>query len=228
MRLLELFSGTGSVGEVAKSMQWEVVSLDIRPCTHADITRDILTWPFEKEYPVGYFDVIWASFPCATFSYMRRCNLNRPMKKNGQPWTHEAFDREMMEEGVPLLEKSQEIIRHFRPRYFFMENPFFGYAKKFVRDMPFHIVDYCQYAEWGYRKRTIIWTNVEDFQGKTCCRQTCKNMSPGRRSHRLRTDSGGGGVKKNRKQGTTRNEKFRIPSRLVQELFSKCINSVSI
>ena len=27
----------------------------------------------------------------------------------------------------------------------------------------FYDVDYCKYADWGYRKRTIIWTTLKGF-----------------------------------------------------------------
>ena len=45
MKLLELFSGTGSVGTVAKDMGWDVVSLDLKG---ADINSDILQWKYKK------------------------------------------------------------------------------------------------------------------------------------------------------------------------------------
>ena len=44
MKLLELFSGTGSVGRVAKRLGWEVISLDLK---NADIATDILNWDFQ-------------------------------------------------------------------------------------------------------------------------------------------------------------------------------------
>ena len=52
MKLLELFSGTRSVGTVAKSFGWTVVSLDLK---NADINCNIMDWDY-KQYPVGYFD----------------------------------------------------------------------------------------------------------------------------------------------------------------------------
>ena len=33
---------------------------------------------------------------------------------------------------------------------------------------PNYVVDYCMYCDWGYKKRTRIWTNVETFVPKTC------------------------------------------------------------
>ena len=70
MKLLELFSGTGSVGKVARDIGYEVISLDLK---NADINIDILKWDY-KVYDPGYFDIIWASPPCNTFN-LRRCNL---------------------------------------------------------------------------------------------------------------------------------------------------------
>ena len=54
MKLLELFSGTGSVGKVAKSKGFEVVSLDLKNAIF--YCDDILQWN-NKEYPSGYF--VW-------------------------------------------------------------------------------------------------------------------------------------------------------------------------
>ena len=61
MRLLELFSGTGSVGEVFRERGWEVVSLDMH--LPADIRCDIMTWDYRGAYPPGFVDFVWASPP---------------------------------------------------------------------------------------------------------------------------------------------------------------------
>ena len=45
MQLLELFSGTCSVGTVAKDRGWTVVSLDLKG---ADINCDILQWKYKN------------------------------------------------------------------------------------------------------------------------------------------------------------------------------------
>ena len=53
MKLLELFSGSGSMGKAFAEKGWEVTSLDLDPKTEATIKQNILTWNF-SEYPVGF------------------------------------------------------------------------------------------------------------------------------------------------------------------------------
>ena len=61
MRLLELFSGTGSVGKVARQLGVEVVSLDFDRRCEPDICEDILRWDYKAAYAPGHFDIVWAS-----------------------------------------------------------------------------------------------------------------------------------------------------------------------
>ena len=59
--MLELFSGTGSVGQVAKELGYDVISLDRDLEAHIQI--DIMDWDY-TDLPPWMFDVIWASPPC--------------------------------------------------------------------------------------------------------------------------------------------------------------------
>ena len=101
MKLLELFSGTGSVGSVAKNMGWTVVSLDLKG---ADINCDILQWKYKK-YPVKYFDMIWSSPPCIEYSIAKQTGVRK------------------IEEANEIVMKTLEIIKYFKPRIWFIENP---------------------------------------------------------------------------------------------------------
>ena len=49
MKLLELFSGTGSVGRVARDLGFSVISLDLKD---ANMNTDILSWDY-KQFDVG-------------------------------------------------------------------------------------------------------------------------------------------------------------------------------
>ena len=65
MKLLELFSGTGSVGRVAKEMGIEVTSFD------RDMTPDIRTDIMDKAdrtFQPFNFGIIWASPPCTEYN----------------------------------------------------------------------------------------------------------------------------------------------------------------
>lgn len=197
-RLLELFSGTHSVGIVAKELGYDVLSLDIDG--RADISDDILEWDYHKYQP-GYFDVVWASFPCHTFSNIRRCNIGRKLKHFGdEVVTAEMLDRDMIENGLPLLRKSEEIIDYFQPKLYFMENPSTGRAKQFI-ERPFFDVDYCMY-NYPLKKPTRIWTNKTDFIPKKC---TCKKKHASWDSH------GGCG-------GSNRDGRYVVPPSLVRGL----------
>ena len=208
MRVLELFSGTGSVSKVAKELNWEVISLDLK---NADINVDILNWNY-KSYPKGHFDIIWASPPCDTFSKLRDTWIGRKLKKHGDTIiTKEIIIEDMMKEGLPILNKTKEIINYFNPSYWFMENPQTGRMKEFNNELPFYDIDYCKYSDWGYRKRTRIWTNVKNFNAKLCCKD-CDSFVNGRHNIQL-------GVKT---YGVNKNEKYRIPPLLIEELF-ECI-----
>ena len=72
-KLLELFSGTMSVGKVADNLGYQVVSLDI--CDYngkfsPSHKIDILEFDY-KQYDKDYFDVIWASPPCVYYSTLQ-------------------------------------------------------------------------------------------------------------------------------------------------------------
>jgi hypothetical protein len=57
-RMLDLFSGTGSVGAYFRRLGYEVVLVDSNPKWEPDIIADIGTWEFWKFFQRGDFDVV--------------------------------------------------------------------------------------------------------------------------------------------------------------------------
>ena len=176
MKVLELFSGTHSVGKICEEYGWEVISLDLKG---ADINKNILEWDYTT-YPVGHFDIIWASPPCDTFSILRKSCIGRKLKcHNGEVCTLELLQKDIVEVGLPILRKTEEIIDYFKPKYYFIENPQTGQMKDYMTHRPHYDVDYCMYSNWGYKKRTRIWTNLQGFKPKLCDRN-CGNIENGK------------------------------------------------
>ena len=75
MRLLELFSRTGSVGEVFRERGWGVISLD--GDLPADIRCGIMDLDYRAAYPTGHFYFIWASPPCTEYSKARTVGVRK-------------------------------------------------------------------------------------------------------------------------------------------------------
>ncbi len=206
MNVLELFSGSGSVGKVFSQRGWSVVSLDVDARTDATIKENILTWD-HTVFPPGFFDVVWAS-PCCTHYSCARRGAKTPRN---------------LDLADSLAQKSLELIEYFQPRLWFIENPTTGLLKDrpFMQGFPWTDVDYCCYSDWGYRKRTRIWTN-SSFLGRL--RQGvggCPNMEGKRhrstaQKGRSRTATGLHG-----KIHSTKTL-YRIPAALCEELEAVC------
>ena len=145
MKLLEMFSGTGSVGKVAKDFGYNVVSLDLKG---ALINTDILDWNY-KDYEKGHFDFIWASPPCIEYSMAKTIGVRK------------------IEEANRIVLKTIEIIKYFEPKYWFIENPQTRLLKKqeFMNEFDFNDVDYCKYG-MPYRKRTRLWNNLNSWNSR--------------------------------------------------------------
>tara|TARA_R110000765_G_scaffold368877_1_gene459092 strand:- start:457 stop:1149 length:693 start_codon:yes stop_codon:yes gene_type:complete len=208
MRLLELFSGTQSVGKVAKDLEYEVVSVDICdykgrfPVTHKE---DIMTWNY-KQYPKDHFEVIWASPPCCYYSSLQYAWYG--CRKKDGIFTKEKHHA-LMKIADGWVKKVFEIIEYFNVKKWFIENPRTGLLKKreFMEYIPYIDVDYCRYCDWGYRKQTRIWTNLERFNNKLC-NNICGQIKNGK--HRIDLS----------KDIKTTLERYRIPPNLIFELLS--------
>ena len=168
MKILELFKGSGSITKYYEGTDNEVISLDFEKKYEPDICCDIMDWNY-KEYPVGYFDIIWASPECKIFSMLQNCRIGNHKTAS---WKNKEELKEQRDIHSKFIKKTIEIIKYFNPTFYFIENPLhskiWDYVEEDYKDK-FVIVDYC-YFGYRYKKPTKILTNKE-LENKRC---SCK------------------------------------------------------
>jgi hypothetical protein len=82
-----------------------------------------------------------------------------------------------------------------------------------MQNLPYTDVDHCRYSDWGYKKRTRIWTN-SCYQGKLCLGvKRCASMEG--RWHRRSAQRGARIVKgESDKQQNSQKQLYQIPEEL--------------
>ena len=224
MKVLELFSGTHSIGKVGKKYNYDITSLD-RDLGESNgdytsnnhIKEDIMTWDY-KQYPIGHFDLITASPVCLWWSILRsswigrQCKSIRPIPKI---ITKEDLLEDIELYGKPMVDKVIEIIDYFNPKFWWIENPQTGKMKNYIEEKypnynTFYDVYYCQYSDYGYKKRTRFWTNIKGFKPKICDSK-CKNLIEGTKRHKTQLG--------HTNHKTSKLDRYRIPEKLIEELF---------
>ena len=162
---LDLCSGTGSVGRRLAQKGYRVISVDIRsmhdPSVFQHFCVDLMEWDYQRFRP-GFFDLIAASPPCTEYS---QAKTTAPRK---------------LEKADALVMKVLEIIRYFRPRLWWVENPRTGMLKDrdFMKNFQFLDIDYCQFSDWGYQKPTRFWCcpAIASLPPRLCDFLSCPNL----------------------------------------------------
>lgn len=206
MKLLELFSGTSSVGNVFKSHGCDVFTVDWESSFEPDLVCDVEYLNASTIFDAfGRPDVIWASPDCTTYS-IAAISKHR-YSKDGLLYPKSEYAIKCDRVNVHLL----ELIRELDPVYWFIENPRGGMRKAhFMQGLQRYTVTYCQYGDFRM-KPTDIWTNHPNPQFLPPCKNgdPCHERAPR-------------GSKRGTQKLKNRETRSQIPNALCEHIYNIC------
>lgn len=210
MKVLELFSGTRSIGRAFEAAGHDVFSVDYDTQFTADLHADIEGLTADEVLDMfGKPDVIWASPDCTTYSVAAISKHRRKNDKTGSLDHVSEYARKCDRVNKNVL----RLIRELKPRYWFIENPRGGLRKMdFMQGLPRHTVTYCQYGD-RRMKPTDIWTNHPAPNFKPPCRNGAPCHEPAPRGSKTGTQ----GIKGSK-------DRARIPEQLCSHIVEICEN----
>lgn len=155
---VELFAGSGSVSKIFQTYHYQTFTVDNNPLCRPDLCIDILSLKPSMLPP--HIDLLWASPLCQFFS-----RLADPLNWNKKTLSYRNFDYIPLSPGahvsVGLINKTFEIINHFNPAIWFIENPIGRIHHTQAMRLNGHHRYFVNYADFGfpYSKETYIFTN---------------------------------------------------------------------
>ena len=174
MKILELFSGTHSIGKAFPDA--DIISVDLDPHFKPTICCDILEFDYKK---YDGFDYIHASPPCTEYSQNQVSFYGRKRRVDGVLVDfNKSVHKESIKSSDKLVLKALEIIDYFKPKFWTIENPRHNnwcsiQYRPFMKDLTCTGVDYCMYGH-PCKKPTVFFNNF--LLELKCCDKSHTHM----------------------------------------------------
>ena len=214
MKLLNVFSGTGSVSKPWREAGHEVIDVDIDATFDPDIKQNILEWDYTALPWIP--DVIWSSPPCTEYSIAKTRGVRNLTLADS------------------LVARTLEIINYFESKnpnlVWFLENgqTTLLWKREVAKSLTNYVdLDYCQYGDVLYRKRTKIAhsPNLHWQPRPKCNPKTCSACVNG-----VHLKSAQRGNSKNKDKDFDRctvHELHALPKKLTEEILHLCENTLT-
>lgn len=201
MKILELFAGSRSIGNVAEKYGHTVFSVDWADYDKINLVKDISK--LTKEDVPFIPDMIWASPDCTTYSISAISH-----HRNGTEPKSE-YAKECDNTNQHFINLIKEYLEINLDLVFFIENPR-GMLRKmpFMKDFTRHTIWYCQYGD-DRAKPTDIWTNSKTWKPRSVCKNGNKDChhTPAPRGSKTGTQGRNGSY-----------DRSKIPQELCEEI----------
>ena len=212
IKVLELFSGYGTISEAFKKRGHIVATCDWDSYfkDRTTFNKDVRCLTVEEVASAlgGTPDVIWASPDCTTYSVAGIWRHRREADGSLIPISDYAIQCDDTNNYV-----LKELIPRLNPAIWFIENPRGGFRKmSFAKDLPRYTITYCQYGETRM-KPTDIFTNHPCPQFKPPCHNGDKCHEPAPRGSNTSTTALSGHYKRS-----------QIPQLLAEHIVDICEN----
>ena len=203
MRVLDLFSGTGSSTQAFVDRGHEVYRVELDEDFDADLHYDILRLGVE-DVP-GPWDFIWASPPCTCFS-MAAVSHHFEVKAGEYVPRHTGAWKAMQ-----LVQHTDWLIKSLNPRAAIMENPRALLRKlPVVKGLDRTTVWYCTYGDSAAKPTDLfLYGAARDFYFRPVCRNGNPNCHHERAPRGSKTGTQGKG---------DASERGRVPYELSRDL----------
>jgi hypothetical protein len=159
MNSLELFSGHKTFSKIAVKLGYVPFTVDVDSQLKPSHLMDILNFDYSL-FPEN-FSIIWASPVCKLLSRAAaQIHFEKETIKK-RVYNYKAITSEG-KESMAFVTKTFEIINHYKPSVYFIENPIGRIQHLPEFKMNGHNRYFVNYADWGfaYSKETYIFTNI--------------------------------------------------------------------